>query len=61
MECVRCVCLARGGVGGGVDEMIGFGFYYSCGNRGSVGSVFGLRWFMWRVGRVLGPGSGGLV
>ena len=34
---------------GGVHEMIGFGIYQSCGNRGSVGrmSVFGLRWCEW--------------
>ena len=40
------MCLAWAGMGGeGVSDMrIGFGFYKSCGNRGSVGrvSVFGL-------------------
>ena len=62
-----CMCLARGGVGGGglgrVDERIGFGLYQSCGDRGSVGhvSVFWLRWCGWcrrGVGKGLGPGSG---
>ena len=52
-----CMCLARSGVGG---EGIGFEIYQSCGNRGSVGRGFGLRWCKWVVGRVLGPGSGGL-
>ena len=37
-----------------VHGMRGVGF----GNRGSVGRMFGLRW---GVGRVLGPGSGGVV
>ena len=45
----------RGWRGVCVDEMIGFGFYQSCGNRGSVGrvSVFGLRlcgWCRWGMG-----------
>ena len=45
-----CMCMARVGVGGEgelvVDERIGFGFYQSCRNRGSVGrvSVLWLRW-----------------
>ena len=55
------MCLARGGMGGeGCElmERIGFGFYQSCGNRGSVERVFGLRWCRWVVGRALGPGSG---
>ena len=48
-----------------MDEMIGFGLYQSCGNRGSVGrvSVFWLRLCAWcwrEVGRGIGPGSGGL-
>ena len=33
------MCLARGGVGGEVDERIGFGLYQSCGDMGSVGHV----------------------
>ena len=36
--------------------MIGFGFYQSCWNRGSVGRVFGLRW-CWGQG----CGSGGVM
>ena len=46
--------------GGSVDEIIGFGLYQSCGDRGNVGlvSVFWLRWCRWGVGRGLGPGSG---
>ena len=48
------MCLARGGVagegGGRVDERIGFGLYQSCGDRGSVGLVFWLRWCRWVVG-----------
>ena len=45
-----------------MDERIGFGVYQSCENRGGVGrvSVFGLQWCRWRVGRGLGPGSGGV-
>ena len=48
-----------------MDEMIGFGLYQSCGNRGSVErlSVFRLRWCgwcRWEVGRGLGPRSGGV-
>ena len=42
-----------------MDEMIGFGLYQSCRNRGSVGRVFGL-WCMWGVGRLLGLGSKGV-
>ena len=38
-----------------MDEMIGFEHYQSCGDRGSVGCVSGLRWCL-----VLGPGSGGV-
>ena len=36
-----------------MDEIIGFGLYQSCGDRGSVGhvSVFWLRWCRWGVGR----------
>ena len=32
-----------------MDEIIGFGLYQSCGDRGSVGrvSVFWLRWCRW--------------
>ena len=46
-----------------MDEIIWFGLYQSCGDRGSVGrvSVLWLRWCgwcMWGVGRGLGPGSG---
>ena len=63
-----CMCLARGGVGGEGGEWmrgLGLGLYKSCGNSGSVGrvSVFRLRWCgwcRWGVGRVLGPGSGGV-
>ena len=45
--CEMCMCFALGGVGGEgglVDERIGFRLYQSCGNRGSGGRVFGLRW-----------------
>ena len=41
MECVKCVCLARGGVRGVVGEWIGFRLYQSCKNMESVGHVFG--------------------
>ena len=46
-----------------MDEIIGFGLYQSCGDRGRVGhvSVFWLRWCgwcRWGVGMGLGPGSG---
>ena len=34
-----------------MDEMIGFGLYHSCGNRGSVGCV-SVFWLQWGVGRV---------
>ena len=44
-----CMCLARGGVGGEVDERIGFGLYQSCGNRGSVGRVSVLVSVVWVV------------
>ena len=27
-----------------MDKRFGVGLYQSCGNRGSVGRVFGLRW-----------------
>ena len=37
--CEMCMCLARCG-----GEWIGFGFYQSSMNRGSVGRMFGLRW-----------------
>ena len=30
-----------------MDERIGFGFYQSCGDSGSVGHVFWLRWCGW--------------
>ena len=45
-----------------MDEIIGFGLYQFCGDRGSVRhvSVFWLRWCgwgRWAVGRVLGPGQ----
>ena len=45
MKCVRYVCVCSGRRGWRVDEMIGFGLYQCCENRGSVGrvSVFGLR------------------
>ena len=43
-----------------VNERIGFGFYQSCGNKESVGRVFGLQWCGWVVGRMFGPGSGGV-
>ena len=48
----------RGWRGG---EWMRFGFYQSCGNRGSGGRVpvFWLQWCRWEVGRGLGPGSGG--
>ena len=46
-----------------MGEIIGFGLYQYCGDRGSVGqvSVFWLRWcggVRWGVCRGLGPGSG---
>ena len=46
-----------------MDEIIGFGLYQSCGNKGSVGcvSVFVLRWCVWcswGVGMRLTTGSG---
>ena len=41
-----------------MDEIIGVGLCQSCGDRGSVGQVFWLRWCRWGVGRGLGPGSG---
>ena len=49
-----------------MDERIGFVFYQSYVNRGSVGrvSVFWLQWCGWRrwgVGIGLGPGYGGVV
>ena len=49
-----CMCLAR-------VERIGFVFYQSCGNWGSVGrvSVFGLRWCRWGVGSGLDQGLEG--
>ena len=47
--CEMCMCLARGGVGGEVDERIGL--YQSRGSRGSVGCVCVLV----AVGRGLGP------
>ena len=61
------VVRGMGGVGGvckicmGLDDMIGFGLYQSCGIRGSVGRVcvFGLRCCGWGVCRSLEPGSGG--
>ena len=40
-----------------MDKSIGFGLYQSCGNRGRVGHVSGLRWCRWVVDRGLGPGS----
>ena len=43
MECVKCVCVWLGAV----YKRIGFGLYQSCGNMGSVGCVFGLRWCGW--------------
>ena len=58
MECVRCVCVWRGG------ERIGFGHYQSCGNKGSVGRVFWLQWCrgvsMGRLDQVL-EGWGGVM
>ena len=44
-----------------MDKKIGFLLYQSCGNRGSVGLVFVLRWCMWVVGVVLGQGLEGCV
>ena len=45
--CDMCMCLPRGVM---VDERIGFGFYQSCGKRGSVGRVsvfwFAVVWLM---------------
>ena len=41
-----------------MGEWIGFGLYPSCGNRGSIVHLSGLRWYRWGVGRGLGPGSG---
>ena len=52
--CEMCMYLARGGV----DERIGFGLYQSCGNRGSVERVFGLRWCRMGVGMGMGLGPG---
>ena len=46
--CEICMCLARGGVGGEWIR-IGFVLYQSCRNRGSVGSVFVLRWCRWNA------------
>ena len=48
-----------------MDEIIRFGLYQSCLDKGSVGrvSVFWLRWCgwcSWGVGRGLGPWSGGM-
>ena len=62
--CEMCMCLARGGMCGEVDERIGFGLYQSCGNRGSVGrvSVFWLRWCWWVGGLDQGlEGWGGVM
>ena len=43
-----------------MDERIGFGLYQSCGDRGSVGHVFGF-WLRWcGVGGVGGEWVGGL-
>ena len=42
-----------------MDKRIGFGLYQSCGNRGSVGRVFGFRWCMWGVGSDLDQGLEG--
>ena len=42
-----------------VDERIGFGLYQSCGNRGTVGRVFGLWWCRLGVGRGLNQGLEG--
>ena len=62
---MRCVCVWLGAAWVDRGEWIVFGLYQSCGKRGSVVrvSVFWLRlcgWCMWRVGRGLGPGSGGV-
>ena len=61
--CEMCMCLARGGVVGEWMRGLGLflGLYQFCGNRGSVGRVFGLRWCRWGVGRGLGLGVGGVV
>ena len=56
-----CMCLARGSVGGEGDKRIGFGLYQSCGNKESVGRMFGLWWCRCGVGMGLGSGSGGVV
>ena len=61
--CEMGMCLARPGVGGEGGEWmrgLGFGFNNPVGT-GRVLSVFWLRWCMWRVGRGIGPGSGGVV
>ena len=38
---MKCVCVWRG-AGGFVDEMIRFGFYQSCRNKGRMGHVPGV-------------------
>ena len=42
-----------------MDEKIGLGYCQSCGNRGSVRRVFGLRSCRWGVGRGLDQGLEG--
>ena len=42
-----------------MDKRILFGLYKSCGNSGSVGCVFGLRWCRWGVGGGLKQGLEG--
>ena len=42
-----------------MDKRVGYGHYHYCGNLVSVGRVpvFELRWYRWRLGEGLGPGS----
>ena len=44
-----------------MDERIVFGLHQSCRNRGSVGSVFGLQWCWWGMGKGLDLGLEGGV
>ena len=64
---MRCVCVWLGAVwvergGGEWMRGLGFGFTNPVGTGGMLDMcVFGLWWCRWRVGRELGPGSGGVV